>query len=340
MTKPHDAPLAAAVLFEREEFREPLRAAVAAAGVAVSAELRLSEIEADVIGKLDADVLVVNLETVLNRRPEILERILNAQSGCLLIFNDAEASIRLSGTDRARWARHLAAKILGRDQVLPPRPEDYAPPQVPVDVPGEFEVWVLGASIGGPEAVRTFLGRLEQSPPAAFILAQHIGADFVQLMTSQLNQVSRIPVRYAQQGDAVLPGQALIVPVDNHFSIDDDGRVQLGEAREGTSYSPCLDQVLMAVTDRYAERANAIIFSGMATDGVRGAVYLMERGGEVWVQHPDTCVVSSMVDGALATGQVKFVGSPAGLAARISTRQTDQQSSRHDRVTRLATQLL
>ena len=37
-----------------------------------------------------------------------------------VVFDDADVTRRLSGWDLARWARHLAAKVLGRDDVLPP----------------------------------------------------------------------------------------------------------------------------------------------------------------------------------------------------------------------------
>lgn len=40
--------------------------------------------------------------------------------GIRAVFDDADVSGRLSGWDLARWARHLAAKVLGRDDVLPP----------------------------------------------------------------------------------------------------------------------------------------------------------------------------------------------------------------------------
>ncbi|HEY2344452.1 MAG TPA: chemotaxis protein CheB [Xanthomonadaceae bacterium] len=37
-----------------------------------------------------------------------------------VIFDDADVTRKLSGWDLARWARHLASKVLGRDNVLPP----------------------------------------------------------------------------------------------------------------------------------------------------------------------------------------------------------------------------
>ena len=39
-----------------------------------------------------------------------------------VVFNDGEATAKLSGYDLARWARHLASKIVGDAELLPPRP--------------------------------------------------------------------------------------------------------------------------------------------------------------------------------------------------------------------------
>ena len=52
----------------------------------------------------------------------------------------------------------------------------------------------------------------------------------------------------------------------------------------------------------------------MANDAIEGSKHVKDKGGRVWSQDPDTCVISSMVDGAREAGVVKFLGSPAQLA--------------------------
>jgi chemotaxis response regulator CheB len=44
------------------------------------------------------------------------------------------------------------------------------------------------------------------------------------------------------------------------------------------------------------------------------------KGGQIWVQDPSTCVVSSMIDGAMEAGIVGFIGTPAALAAEFARR--------------------
>ncbi|MDJ0653078.1 MAG: chemotaxis protein CheB [Xanthomonadales bacterium] len=307
--------LRAALLFEKDRFRDALLEAVGEAGAELVAEIKLSELQEGMIESLHADALVVNLEPVLDRKPELLNLILNEQSGRQLVFNDAAASERLDGLDRVRWARHLAGKISGADGDLPPRPEPAQPEPASRDL---SSVWILGASIGGPEAVRSFLSELPGDLSAAFILAQHIGSEFLDLMASQLDQASELSVRCAREGDRLEPGTVLIVPVDRRFNLDENHRVVLGESLESLTYSPCIDHVMTDMSNRFNGQVRVIIFSGMASDGIAGAEYVINHGGEVWVQNPDTCVVSSMVDGALANGGVSFTGNPAELATRLT----------------------
>ena len=182
---------------------------------------------------------------------------------------------------------------------------------------GPDRVFVLGASIGGPEAVRSFLSKLKPKTPAAFVLAQHMGAEFLELMTSQLAKASALPVRLAKPGEKFSAGEIVVVPVNQRFVIDDSSHIQFAALPTESPYSPSIDQVMMDMADRFGSRCTGIIFSGMASDAIEGAKYLASRGAKVWVQDPATCVISSMIDGAQAAGVVSFVGAPEQLADHV-----------------------
>ena len=178
-------------------------------------------------------------------------------------------------------------------------------------------IFVLGASIGGPEAVREFLGWLPRDYPALFLLAQHMGAEFMELMAQQLAKSTPLTVRTPTHGERVAHGEVVIVPTTHRLQIDADGVVLLERASTDGAYSPSIDRVLMDVADRYGASASAIVFSGMTTDAVEGCKYLAGKGGSIYAQHPDSAVVSSMIDGAVEAGVVKFLGTPSELAEQI-----------------------
>ncbi|HVT33626.1 MAG TPA: chemotaxis protein CheB [Rhodanobacteraceae bacterium] len=178
-------------------------------------------------------------------------------------------------------------------------------------------VVVLGASIGGPEAVREFLGELPRDYPALFLLAQHMGAEFVDLMAQQLAKKTSLTVRMPSHGERVGHGDVVIVPTTHRLQVDPEGVVVLERVDEDGAYSPSIDRVLRDVADRYGSNAGAIIFSGMTTDAVEGSKYLAGKGGAIYAQHPDSCVVSSMIEGVMDAGIVRFLGAPRELAERM-----------------------
>lgn len=178
-------------------------------------------------------------------------------------------------------------------------------------------VWVLGASIGGPEAMREFLGAFPRNYPALFLLAQHLGAEFVDMMARQLGKATVLPVRVPGHGERASHGEVLIVPVNQRLLVGPDGVVVLERLTEELPYSPSIDQVLEDVAERYGDAAGAIIFSGVSDDAVRGCRALAAKGGRVYVQSAESAVVSSMIDAVTESGVVGFTGSPKELAARL-----------------------
>ena len=182
---------------------------------------------------------------------------------------------------------------------------------------GVARVVVLGASIGGPEAVRDFLGALPAGFPVLFVLAQHMGEEFLELMSAQLRKSIALTVRNPSHGERAAHGDVLIVPTTHRLQVDAEGVITLAHLPEKMPYSPSIDQVLRDAADAFGDKAGAIIFSGMAHDAIEGSQYLKSRGGWIWAQDPDTCVISSMVDGAREAGVVEFIGAPKQLAEKM-----------------------
>lgn len=179
-------------------------------------------------------------------------------------------------------------------------------------------VWVLGASIGGPEAVREFLAELPAGSPALFLLAQHMGAEFMDIMAQQLVRSTALTVRTPSHGERVAHGDIVVVPTNHRLRVDREGVITLEPSVDASlPHSPSIDQVLRDVADRFGSKSGVIVFSGMAEDAAEGSIHMAAKGGKVYVQDPETCVISSMVDGVIDTGVVSFTGSPKALAEKV-----------------------
>ncbi len=196
--------------------------------------------------------------------------------------------------------------------------ESNAPtPVFGLSLPDLSRVYVLGASIGGPESIKAFLAGLPANTAAAFIVAQHMGAEFLEMMAMQLDGASKLSVRYPKSGERLKHGEVIVAPAGEELKIDDSGCIRLSPAQSNSPYSPSIDQIVRDVADRFGDQAKLVLFSGMGGDAVEGARYLAQRGGEVWVQDRKSCVIATMIEAAKAQGVVRFEGSPAELAERV-----------------------
>ena len=317
LSKP-EPELRVAILYGAPEFEEHLKAGIGASFVQLVWEGRPHE--AHTMDD-DIDALVVNLDVPLvNDIEKVMQHV--SQFKGVVIFNEAPYASQLDGWDFARWQRHLNAKLKGTISANP------LPPITTKSIVNqgrirEFEsaniadVWLLGASIGGPEAVRAFLGALKKELPIAFVLVQHMGEEFLQVLVRQLNQESTYYAVLAKNGMKLIQGMLLIAPADKRIKITENMEVILEPIPDGVPYSPCIDLALEDLTERFGKRLNTIIFSGMANDSIKGVKAVIENKGKLWVQTPETCVVSTMVDGAKKTGYVSFSGSPEELAENL-----------------------
>ncbi len=101
-----------------EELREVLRDA----GAETVFEADPMDCEVAAIRASAPGVVLINLPESSDEHSPLLDD-LAASPELRVIFNDASITSALSGWDRARWRRHLSAKILGLEGDLPPRPD-------------------------------------------------------------------------------------------------------------------------------------------------------------------------------------------------------------------------
>jgi two-component system chemotaxis response regulator CheB/chemosensory pili system protein ChpB (putative protein-glutamate methylesterase) len=121
-----------ALFFDDAELGSHLRAALSEHGAQIAHEGPLSSFDETKLRQSGVDVLVVNLDDAVD--DATLNRIYGlSESGDIpVVFNDAQASRKLEGWDRARWARHLAAKALDSGSIDPPRPDNAREIEAPV----------------------------------------------------------------------------------------------------------------------------------------------------------------------------------------------------------------
>ncbi|SFL89409.1 chemotaxis protein CheB [Marinobacter zhejiangensis] len=278
-----------------------------------------------------ADIWLVTLEDEADH-PDLLEFLLESTEAPVL-FGVASAP-KPGTTDYFRWERRLQDKLeknLGALEQLDSvdsiteleRGESTEAPTLSQWVtPAEAgqpaqDIWILGASLGGPAAVKSFLDHLPAGLPVGFIYAQHIDGNFTEVLTRVLGRHAHYKLRHAAVGNKVNNGDVVLLPVEHEWYINDDGSLARKDTPWPGPYGPSIDQVLLNVGDHYGARCNAILFSGMGNDGAIAAPLLKAHGSRVWVQDSASCGNSSMPDSVAATGCTSFIGTPEQLAKEL-----------------------
>ncbi|MDQ6648266.1 MAG: chemotaxis protein CheB [Pseudomonadota bacterium] len=114
---------AVALLFGDTELGILLRDALNERGARIVHEGEVSTLSRDLLQQVGAEVVVVNLDDSADDALDHLYHVIDGDRP-RVVFNDAQASRALTGWDRARWARHLAVKVLAAGDIDPPRPDN------------------------------------------------------------------------------------------------------------------------------------------------------------------------------------------------------------------------
>ncbi|PKV13982.1 chemotaxis protein CheB [Xanthomonas prunicola] len=111
-----------ALLGRPGQARERLREALGLAGAQVVLEDEPSAVDVQMLRDAEPVAILVSLEPSIEDALEALEPAFN-MPGVTVIFDEAELTVRREGWEAQRWVRHLAAKLHGHADVLPPGTE-------------------------------------------------------------------------------------------------------------------------------------------------------------------------------------------------------------------------
>ncbi|MBB5881110.1 chemosensory pili system protein ChpB (putative protein-glutamate methylesterase) [Xanthomonas arboricola] len=111
-----------ALLGRPGQARERLREALGLAGAHVVLEDEPAAVDVQMLRDAEPVAVLVALEPSIEDALEALEPAFN-MPGVTVIFDEAELTVRREGWEAQRWVRHLAAKLHGHADVLPPGTE-------------------------------------------------------------------------------------------------------------------------------------------------------------------------------------------------------------------------
>lgn len=199
----------------------------------------------------------------------------------------------------------MVAKLIGKSpshksrSPHPVKPVSFAQPMPPLVV--------IGASTGGPQALRTILSHFPANFPAAVVVIQHVDAQFAPGLTEWLNQQTALPVQIAQHGQSLQASTVSVASTNHHLIVQADLTLAYTPEPTHCTYRPSVDVFFNSVAAHWPRRGVAILLTGMGKDGALGLKSLYAAGWHTIAQNRETCVVYGMPKAAVELGAAKEV---------------------------------
>jgi two-component system chemotaxis response regulator CheB len=157
--------------------------------------------------------------------------------------------------------------------------------------------------------LKDFLMMLPADAPGVLIV-QHMPEKFTTSFAEHCDQLCRIRVKEAEDGDRVLAGLALIAPGNYHMALHRNGAqycVHISAGAPVNRHRPSVDVLFESVAAAAGRNAVGVIMTGMGTDGARGLLSMRQAGARTIAQDEATCVVFGMPKEAIALGAAEEV---------------------------------
>ncbi len=154
----------------------------------------------------------------------------------------------------------------------------------------------IGASTGGPEALRHVVGQLSVMD-CAFVISQHMPANFMSSFAERMNGHSCFKVAIAEDGEPLLPGHGYIAPGNRHLTLEkrSDGLFwRILDSAKVSGHRPSVDVLFKSVATHAPKKSMGVLLTGMGDDGAVGLKEMRDSGCVTLIQDKASSVVWGM----------------------------------------------
>jgi two-component system, chemotaxis family, protein-glutamate methylesterase/glutaminase len=163
----------------------------------------------------------------------------------------------------------------------------------------------IGASTGGPEALKVVIGELAGKINMPVLITQHMPTLFTKILADHLSKQTGANVVEAQAGMVAKAGTFYIAPGNHHMTVTYAAnvlRIDLNDEPPENHCRPAVDPLFRSAAAALGDRALAIILTGMGVDGREGAKALVAKGAVLIAQDEETSVVWGMPGSVVRAG--------------------------------------
>jgi len=161
----------------------------------------------------------------------------------------------------------------------------------------KVDIVVIGLSTGGPQALRYMLPKFPKNFPVPIAVVIHMPLGYTEIFAQKLNEICQLEVKEAKDGDLVERGKIYIAQAGKHMTFEKRNNkvyIKLDLKPFDTLHKPSVDVLFQSAGEVFGERVLGVVMTGMGNDGLKGAEYIKSKGGFIFSESEETCVIYGM----------------------------------------------
>lgn len=177
----------------------------------------------------------------------------------------------------------------------------------------------IGASMGGPKALREILPQICRTNSCPIFITQHIVLRSTECFRNSLvAYADSYRVKIGESLDLIEEKTIYLYPGFGHMRVMNKGNDLMINVFENGRMANSIDALFSSVADVYKADCTALVLTGMGIDGVNGAREVKKVGGEVVVQDKESSLVWSMPSAVAGRGLADRILSLDSIIKHIS----------------------
>lgn len=166
--------------------------------------------------------------------------------------------------------------------------------------PFHYSLLIIGASTGGPLALKTILSDFPANFPLPIICIQHIENGFLNGFVEWLNLNIKLHAKIMENNESPKPGIIYFPKENYHLLISQTGKLMSSQEHLTLQpHRPSIDVSMKSIAAHYGDEVIGVLLTGMGKDGGQGMLAISKVGGLTIVQDATTSVVNGMPEEAI-----------------------------------------
>ncbi len=162
---------------------------------------------------------------------------------------------------------------------------------------------IIGGSAGSFQSVITILEALPKKYPHTILLILHRLKHIRKGFAETLSLRTKILLLEPYDKAPVKPAHVYIAPANYHLYIRANNTFMLSTEETVKHSRPSIDIAFASAAKQWKNNLTGVLFSGANSDGATGMKKIEEYNGNILIQTPEECQISTMTERAIMKTQ-------------------------------------